>query len=164
MNFFSFIKKAPAWVWIMSILVIVIVIAMILKYFMNPMINSQHFSNNMIEEYTNNNNTEVTSSDELEPRPNEVYFVKFYAPWCGHCQDLEPKWNNVKEKLHKQRINGKSVQILSVNCDEHPDLGKQYNVEGYPTIKAFGENWSDEYEGARTESSILNYVKKQTKK
>jgi protein disulfide-isomerase-like protein len=164
MNFFSFIKRAPAWVWILSIIVIVIVIAIILKYFMKPMINSEYFTSNVVEKYTSQNNSEVSSSNELEPRENEVYFVKFYAPWCGHCQTLEPKWDNVKEKLHKQSINGKKVQILSVNCDEHADIAEKYNVSGYPTIKAFGAKWEDEYEGDRSESSILNYVKKQTKK
>ena len=90
--------------------------------------------------------------------------MKFYAPWCGHCQELEPIWNSLKEQLHKQMINNKSVHILSVNCDKHSDIGTQYNIEGYPTIKAFGPDWTDEYEGARTESSILNYIKKKTMK
>ena len=66
--------------------------------------------------------------------------VLFKMNGCPHCETLEPKWENVKEKLHKQSINGKKVQILSVNCDEHSDIAEKYNVSGYPTIKAFGAN------------------------
>jgi thiol-disulfide isomerase/thioredoxin len=41
------------------------------------------------------------------------WFIKFYAPWCGHCKHLNPIW----EKLAK-RLNGK-VRLGEVNCEDN---------------------------------------------
>ena len=39
-------------------------------------------------------------------------FVKFYAPWCGHCKTMKPEWERVAQELH-----GK-VAVGAVDCDE----------------------------------------------
>lgn len=55
-------------------------------------------------------------------------FVKFYAPWCGHCKKLAPIWAKLATVLA-----GK-LTVAEVNCDVHTALCKSQGVEGYPSL------------------------------
>ncbi|RKP06109.1 hypothetical protein THASP1DRAFT_25511 [Thamnocephalis sphaerospora] len=71
------------------------------------------------------------------------WFIKFYAPWCGHCQHLAPVWDQLSLKLKGQ------VNVGSVNCDVEKGLCSRFEVRGYPTLKLVVDGVSTAFSGAR---------------
>ncbi|WIA21255.1 hypothetical protein OEZ85_000490 [Tetradesmus obliquus] len=83
-----------------------------------------------------------------------LYLVEFYAPWCGHCQQLAPKWKKVAESL-------KAVaKVAAVNCDDHKPICSARGVRGYPTIMALAphsKSWQ-EYQGDRSAAALSSWA------
>ena len=59
--------------------------------------------------------------------------VEFWAPWCGHCRDLEGAFNQITED-YKDRL-----AIGKINIDDYPQLTQQYYIEYVPTLVLFSE-------------------------
>ncbi|XP_053381773.1 protein disulfide-isomerase A6 homolog [Mercenaria mercenaria] len=97
---------------------------------------------------------ELTPSNfhKLVMNGDELWLIEFYAPWCGHCQQLAPDWKKAATALKGV------VKVGAVNADEHQSLGGQYGIRGFPTIKVFGLDKSKptDYQGARQASGIVD--------
>eukprot|EP00281_Chroomonas_sp_CCMP1168_P021076 CAMPEP_0206233002 /NCGR_PEP_ID=MMETSP0047_2-20121206/11735_1 /ASSEMBLY_ACC=CAM_ASM_000192 /TAXON_ID=195065 /ORGANISM="Chroomonas mesostigmatica_cf, Strain CCMP1168" /LENGTH=286 /DNA_ID=CAMNT_0053656813 /DNA_START=8 /DNA_END=868 /DNA_ORIENTATION=+ len=82
-------------------------------------------------------------------------FVKFYAPWCGHCKKLAPTW----ETLGGEFKDDASVTIAKADCTVHQELCKKNGVKGYPTLLAYVNGESVKYEGGRDLKDLSDFVK-----
>jgi len=89
-------------------------------------------------------------------------FIEFFAPWCGHCKNLAPEYEQVGQAFAPFKS---SVVVAKVDCDAHGDLCSRFQVSGYPTLKWFpqGEVTNPEqYSGGRTADDITSFIKGKT--
>ncbi|GBG86292.1 hypothetical protein CBR_g41286 [Chara braunii] len=96
--------------------------------------------------------------DEVVGKDQHV-FVKFYAPWCGHCKRLAPDWDMLGTAFKKVG----SVAIAKVDCDAHKDLCSRFSISGYPTLKFFpkGSLTPQDYQGGRTPDDLIEFVNRE---
>jgi len=84
----------------------------------------------------------------------ESWFIKFYVPWCSHCQHLAPTWAEMAKEME-----GK-LNIGEVNCEQNARLCKDAKVNAYPTIYFFRGGERVEYEGLRGLGDLLSFGQK----
>jgi protein disulfide-isomerase A1 len=80
--------------------------------------------------------------------------LEFYAPWCGHCKSLEPKYNELATEL--KDVKG----LIIAKCDSTANEIDGINISGFPTIKFFpkGQKEALEYEGEREIEGFKTYL------
>lgn len=83
------------------------------------------------------------------------HFVKFYAPWCGHCQKLAPTWEELANSLRHDD----AVGISKIDCTRHRSVCGQFDIKGYPTLLWLEDGKKiDKYTGQRTHEDLKVYV------
>jgi len=57
--------------------------------------------------------------------------VDFSAEWCGPCKMMAPILQQLKGMV------GETATILKVDVDKNPEVSRQYNIQGVPTLILF---------------------------
>ena len=85
---------------------------------------------------------------------DELWFVEFFAPWCGHCKQLAPAWEEAANRLKGV------VKVGAVDMTTDQDVGQPYGIQGFPTIKFFGFNKQKplDYQSGRDADTLVNYA------
>ena len=82
----------------------------------------------------------------------------FYAPWCTHCKELSPKYEEVAKKLRNN-----NPKLLIARIDGSQNDVENISISGFPTIMFFPGNRKDknpiEYKGRRTTEDIIAFIK-----
>ncbi|CAH1102178.1 unnamed protein product [Psylliodes chrysocephalus] len=81
------------------------------------------------------------------------WLIKFYAPWCGHCQRLEPVWAQVGEALIHT-----NVKVGRIDCSHFPKIASEFGIRGYPTIKFITTDSEHTFTGDRNKDDIIQFV------
>ena len=84
------------------------------------------------------------------------WFVKFYAPWCGHCKSLAPTWQSLSDRLQESDAN--DVIIAKVDCTKEKEVCNRFKVNGYPSLKYFADRKMFPYKGARDIDALYDFV------
>ncbi|KAF2084538.1 disulfide isomerase PDI1 protein [Saccharata proteae CBS 121410] len=85
--------------------------------------------------------------------------LEFYAPWCGHCKALSPKYDELAALYAKNPDFAGKVSIAKIDAtaNDVPD-----EIQGFPTIKLFRAGKKDDpvdYSGSRTVEDLAAFVK-----
>lgn len=128
-----------------SIGLVVLVIAVVIAYYYVSKSNREGFEG---------------GSPNLTPAKGEVVVVLFKTDWCVHCQAAKPEYEKATSELNgKKNSSGKTIRFEKVDCDENKELGKQFGVSGYPTIKILNDDGTqDEYSGKRNFDGFKKYL------
>ncbi|XP_042510521.1 protein disulfide isomerase-like 1-4 [Macadamia integrifolia] len=96
--------------------------------------------------------------DEIVLDESKDVLLEIYAPWCGHCLELEPIYNKLAK--HLRSIDSIVLAKMDGTTNEHP----RAKVDGFPTLLFFpaGNKSSDPttVETDRTEEGLYKFIKK----
>ena len=95
---------------------------------------------------------ELDNNNWEEKTMGKTVFIKFMAPWCGHCKKLAPTWAKLMEMDTDVVVAKVDCTGTAKNrCDEH-------GVKGFPTLKYGSVDDLQDYNGGRDEAALPEFV------
>ncbi|KAI0996781.1 Protein disulfide-isomerase [Podosphaera aphanis] len=97
--------------------------------------------------------------DDIVLDDTKDVLIEFYAPWCGHCKALAPKYDILGQLYVDAGLTDKiTIAKVDATANDVPD-----EIDGFPTIKLY--NAGDKknpvvYNGDRSVEDLIEFVKK----
>lgn len=91
------------------------------------------------------------SWEEIVNDKTKDVLVKYYAPWCGHCQALAPHWDKLGE--HVKDVSDLVIAKYDATANENESV----SIEGFPTLTFYPK---DNKEGVSAEGRGFNSLRK----
>lgn len=105
--------------------------------------------------------TQLTSRnfDEIVMKEGKDVLVEFYAPWCGHCKNLNPIYQQVAQDFSGDD----DCVVAQMDADQasNKPIAQRYGVSSYPTLMFFpkGDKSNPQpYNGGRGEEDFIKFL------
>jgi protein disulfide-isomerase A1 len=92
--------------------------------------------------------------DEVVFDKTKDVLVEFYAPWCGHCKQLVPIYDQLGEKFKD------SETVVIAKMDATANELEHTKIQSFPTIKLYkkGDNAVIDFNGERTLEGLTKFM------
>jgi len=99
--------------------------------------------------------SELNKDNFSELAGERAAFIKFFAPWCGHCKAMAPAW----EALMADFKDSKEIFVEECDCTGGcKSLCESVGVQGYPTIKYGDPSMLQDYKGQRDYDTMKSHA------
>lgn len=89
--------------------------------------------------------------------------VEFYAPWCGHCKNLEPHWEKLALIF---KGHASELVVAKLDADKYRDLGHRFDIQGFPAIKFWPKGGEvmkpTDYKSYRNTAALSEFLEEET--
>jgi protein disulfide-isomerase-like protein len=98
---------------------------------------------------------ELSHENYDELTAGKTVFLKFFAPWCGHCKALAPAWS----KLMDEYVDSATVVVAESDCTaKGKKLCETHGIKGFPSIRFGDPSNLEEYKNGRDFGSLSDFA------
>ncbi|KAG7351537.1 thioredoxin [Nitzschia inconspicua] len=104
----------------------------------------------------------LTTENFAAETGGKAVFIKFFAPWCGHCRAMADDWKKLEDEWSGHEVG----LVAEVDCtsDEGQPICEDFQVEGFPTIMYGDPLAAETYDGPRDYESLAAFAKEHISK
>lgn len=91
---------------------------------------------------------------------NGTWWIKFFSPYCPHCLQFAPVWEEMHEKLQPE-LEKYDFHMADVDCVEDGDLCDRLDIMSYPSVRIYrGGKMMEEYDSKdRSADTMMKYIR-----